>query len=208
MRALSLNPTRRSAVLLGLLVLAGLCLALQYLHRPAQRRLDAALARLERLRDGVRHVEAVAAVGESELKERLRLYERRLGALERLIPATDEVGGLLRAMSDAEERIGVEVTMMRPRPLEESDHYDRLSYELTVRGSYHAIGSFLAAIASLARIVTPDQLTMTAVGTPAAGDGHGDASVVASFRIRTYVTKGPDAIGGAESSPNAAAPAS
>lgn len=205
MRVLPLDPTRRTAVLLGLLALSCLFLALQYLHRPAQSKLDAATARLDRLREGSRHAEVGAVVVQPELEERLREYRRQLDVLEDLIPVASEIGVLLRAISDAEERTGVEVTEMRPENLDEGDHYDRLGYELAVLGSYHAIGTFLAEIASLERIVTPEELTMTAAGAHATDD-DGNASVVASFRIRTYVAEGMHSMGLAELPSNAGAP--
>ena len=205
MRFLRLDPRGRTAVLLGLLAVSCLFLALQYLHRPARSRLDAAAARLDRLREGSRHAEVASFVGQPELEERLRAYRRQLDALEALIPVASEVGVLLRAIADAEERTGVEVTEMRPETLDEGDHYDRLGYELAVLGSYHAIGAFLAEIASLERIVTPDELTMTAAGTHLPGD-DGNASVVASFRIRTYVAGGMHSVGPTELPNNAGAP--
>lgn len=205
MRVLPPDPTRRTAVLLGLLAVSCLFLALQYLHRPARSKLDAATARLDRLREGSRHAEVAAVVGQPELEERLREYRRQLDALEALIPVVSEIGLLLRAISDAEERTGVEVTEMRPETLDEGDHYDRLGYELAVLGSYHAIGAFLAEIASLDRIVTPEELTMTAASARATGDDR-NASVVASFRIRTYVAQGMHSMGLAELPNNAEAP--
>ncbi|MCY3808221.1 MAG: type 4a pilus biogenesis protein PilO [Gemmatimonadetes bacterium] len=206
MRVLPPDPTRRTAVLIGLLVVSCLFLALQYLHRPARSELDAATARLDRLREGGRHAEVAAVVGQPELEARLREYRRQLEALEDLIPVASEIGVLLRAISDAEERTGVEVTEMRPETLDEGgDHYDRLGYELAVLGSYHAIGAFLAEIASLERIVTPEELTMTAAGMHATGE-DGSASVVASFRIRTYVAQGMYSMGLAELPSNAGAP--
>ena len=205
MRVLPLDPTRRGAVLLGLLAVSCLLLALQYLHRPARIELDAATARLDRLREASRRAELVAAVGQPELEERLRGDRRQLGALESLIPVASEIGVLLRAISDAEARIGVEVTEMRPETLVQGDHYDRLGYELTVLGSYHAIGAFLTEIASLERIVTPEKLTMTAIGAPSTGN-DGYVRVAASFRIRTYIAKGMHSIGLAESPGGAGTP--
>lgn len=205
MTLLPLDPTRRTAVLLGLLAVSCLFLALQYLHRPARSKLDVATARLDRLREVSRRAEVAAGVGQPELEARLREYRWQLDALEDLIPVAGEIGVLLRAISDAEERTGVELTEMWPETLDEGDHYDRLGYELAVLGSYHAIGAFLAEIASLERIVAPEELTMTATGTHPTGD-DGNASVVASFRIRTYVARGMHSMGLADLPSNAGAP--
>jgi Tfp pilus assembly protein PilO len=61
---------------------------------------------------------------------------------------------------------------------------------LTVRGTYHAIGSFLTEIGSLPRIVTPTQLKLTVPPTQPS-DKKGQPMVEAGFRIVTYVIPEP-----------------
>ena len=207
MSLLPADPVRKSAVLLAFLSLSGLYFTHTYAYSPGAEQVESTHLRLGRLEEGNRGARTVAAMGEVELEERLALYQEHIDRLEKLIPANEEVAALLEAISDEERKAGVEVTMMRPEPVERGDFYDRLSYELAVRGSYHAVGSFMTAIASLERIVAPGDLALTA-SDPSGAEGEVyDGTVSASFRIRTYVAA-PAQPPGPESSANNGAPTS
>ena len=187
MSMLPTDPVRRGAVLLAFLALSGLYFTYAYVYAPGAAQVVSMRLRLERLEEDNRLARTGAAMGKAELEERLVLYQEHIGHLEELIPADEEVAALLKAISDEERKAQVEMTMMRPEPVEPGDFYDRLSYELAVRGGYHAVGSFIAAIASLQRIVAPENLAITH-GGPAGADGETyDGAVAATFRISTYV---------------------
>ena len=187
MSLLPSDPVRRSAILCAFLAVAGLYFAHTYLFAPRAERAESRRLRIERLEESNRGAKTAAALGDNELEERLALYRQHIARLEALIPANEEVAALLDAISDEERKAGVEMSMMRPEPVEPGDHYDRLSYQVTVRGGYHAVGSFMAAIASLERIVAPGDLVITPVGPPTGDEEAGFGSIVADFRIRTYV---------------------
>ncbi len=208
MNPLPTDPVRRSAVLLAFLALSGLYFTRTYVYSPAAKRVESTHLRLARLDEGNRRAGTGAAMGEVELEERLQLYQEHIGRLEKLIPADGEVAALLKAVSDEERKAGVEMTMMRPEPIEPGDLYDRLSYELAVRGSYHAVGSFITAIASLERIVEPGDLAITPSGSAGPDGGAYDGTVTASFRIRTYVATRPQPSVPAKSPPDIGVPPS
>jgi len=177
------------AALCAFLAVSGLYFAHTYLFAPRAERTESRRSRVERLEASNRAASGVAAQGDGELEERLALYRDHIMRLEALIPADEEVAALLDAITDEERRAGVEMTMMRPEPVEPGDYYDRLSYQVTVRGDYHAVGSFMAAIASLERIVAPGDLVITPVDPPAGDDLAEAGSILAGFRIRTYVAR-------------------
>lgn len=183
MNLLPPDPMKKSAVLLAFLALSGVYFVHTYLYKPRAEAAKTQRTRLGQLEDRNRRAEAGAAMGGRALEERIVLYEEHIARLERLIPANEEVAALLEAISEQERRVGVEMMMMRPEPLEPGEFYDRWSYQLGVRGSYHAVGSFMTAVASLERIVAPTDVVITPDGT-SSGDGGG---VLASFRIQTYV---------------------
>lgn len=187
MSLLPSDPVRRGAAGCAFLAVSGLYFAHAYLFAPRAERAESLRLRVERLEERNREAGRLASLGDSELEDRLVRYGERISRLETLIPANEEVAALLEAISDEERRAGVEMTMMRPEPVEPGDYYDRLSYQVVVRGDYHAVGSFLAAIASLERIVAPGDLSITPAGSPAEGVGEASGTIVASFRIRTYV---------------------
>jgi len=189
MSLLPADPARKSSVLVAFLALSGVYFTHTCHYAPGMERVETARRRLVRIEEANRGARAGAAMGEAELEERLALYREHIGRLEQLIPVNEEVAALLEAVSDEERRAGVEMTMMRPEPVEPGDYYDRLSYQVTVRGDYHAVGSFMAAIASLERIVAPGDLVITPVDPPAGDDLAEAGSILAGFRIRTYVAR-------------------
>lgn len=123
------------------------------------------------------------------------MYEAHLARLEDLIPSREEVASLLEAISVEERLAGVEVTLLRPEPPDPGELYDRWSYEMAVRGDYHAIGSFLTAISSLERIMVPADLVLDSGLPPMAGQPGSHSRIVARLRIHTYVVSPPQNTG-------------
>ena len=185
------DPVRRGALLCAFLAVSGLYFVHNHVFARMAERSESRRLRLERVEESNRGAMRIAELGDGELEERLTLYRGHIVRLEALIPADEEVAALLDAISDEERRAGVEMTMMRPEPVEPGDYYDRLSYQLTVRGGYHAVGSFMASIASLDRIVAPGDLVVTPVDSPPGDAGQAIGLIHASFRIRTYVANPP-----------------
>ncbi len=188
MNFLPTDPLRRSAVFIAFLSLSGQYFVYTYIHAPATERAGERRARIARLEGWNRQSAADGAAGEGDLEDRVGHYAEHIAALERLIPTDGEVAVLLEAVSEYETRTGVEVTTMRPQPIERGEFYDRWSYELGVRGSYHAIGSFMAGIASLDRIVVPTAVTIIPAGESGLSGEDDGGAVVASLRIQSYAS--------------------
>ena len=188
MSLLPTDPLKRSAVLLALLSLSGPYFVYTYLFAPAVGRAEEQRVRIARLEEWNRQASADAVVDEGDLEAAVGRYAEHIAALEGLIPAGGEVAVLLEAISDYETRTGVEVTRMRPQPIGPGEFYDRWSYELDIRGSYHAIGSFLAGIASLERIVVPTAVAITPEGESGLSAEDDGGAVLASLRIQSYVS--------------------
>ena len=176
---------------MALLSLSGPYFVHTYVSAPAAQRGESTRLRLARLDGGEGAAGEGGAEGRVRLEERIALYEEHIARLERLIPTKEEVAALLEAVSNEERRAGVEMTMMRPEPVEPGDHYDRLSYQVAVTGGYHAVGAFLTAVASLERILAPADLAITSGDASAPQPGARDGAASASFRLRTYLASPP-----------------
>jgi len=153
-------------------------------------------SRLEQLGDRNRRARVLATRGVEELEERLAVFDRHLRQLETFIPRNEEVPRLLESMAMEARRNNLgDLASINPEPAQPGPYYTRTSYEVSVIGSYHEVGRFLTAVASLPRIVTPVDLEMTTRVAPRArGAQQGDqerGDVTARFRIETYVL--PDA---------------
>lgn len=191
MKALLPNdPLARNAFLLALLACFGAYFFYTYLHRPRLQRVEALTLRIDQLASLRQQHGVDLPLGAEDPERHLGAYSAYLARLEALVPTSEDVASLLAAISVEERRAGVEVTMLRPEPRESGEVYDRWSYQVAVRGRYHQIASFMTAIASLHRIMIPSDVNITAEPAfPADGVGAG-ASLVASFRIHTYVGPG------------------
>lgn len=187
MRLLPSDRLQRSAVLTSVLALTSVYFAYTYICAPRAARAETLRLRLAELQGSVRPPGPEAPLDQAELERRLKVHEAHLAQLEELIPSSEEVASLLEAVSVEERIAGVEVIMLRPETPEAGEPYDRRSYEVAVKGNYHAIGSFLTAVGSLERIMAPADLT--ADRAPPDGTGHQGSAhdVLARFRVRTYV---------------------
>jgi type IV pilus assembly protein PilO len=103
------------------------------------------------------------------------LQERMEAALEQL-PDRTEVASLLVEVTRAGRSEGLTFELFRPQQEKPRDVYAELPVELEVRGSYNAMGRFLAATASLPRIVNVGGISL---------DGSGD-SLTLKATARTF----------------------
>ena len=180
------DPKRRNMVLGAVMTLVALYFFHSYYYAPKAEEAEGLEARLEQLDNQNRRAQIIATRGGAELEQRLALYEGHIVQLEKLIPQNEEVAALLEAMSLEGRRTGVDITLMRPEPMEVGDYYDRWSYELGVEGTYHSVGTFLTSIASLERIIASVDMEMGPA--PETNDGKDvEGRVNARFRIQTYV---------------------
>jgi type IV pilus assembly protein PilO len=142
---------------------------------------------LEALVQKNRSAELTAVRGGGQLEERLAAYERHVMVLEELIPASDEVPSLLREItSEARRLIGSDPASFRPEPDEPGQFYTKKAYQMQAIGEYHDIARFLSSVASLSRIITPVDLTLT-IYNNTQNVTELQSPVVADFRIETYV---------------------
>jgi type IV pilus assembly protein PilO len=81
------------------------------------------------------------------------LHQRWSLAAE-LLPTDRQVAALLRKITLAAEQTGVHFVTFRPGGPKNQQYYTEMPLQITVNGGYHQIGSFLAELANLRRIIT------------------------------------------------------
>ena len=180
------DPKQRNALIVGVLLLAMIYPFHSFWYKGQREEVTAMQPRLEGLEDQNRRAQVLAARGGGDLEERLALYERQVAKLEELIPAAEEVAGLVDDISVRARQFDVELARIIPEPAETGAFYTKTSYEMNAVGEYHNVARFLTEVASLSRIVTPVELTLEPFQQP---DLYPEyvAPVLASFRIETYV---------------------
>lgn len=178
---------RQKLILFAALVLGVAYLFYDYVYGPKGEELAAMEAQLETLQVENRGARALSeGAGTGEVERRLALYRDQLVQVEGLIPSTEELPDLLDAISDEAQRTGVEVTLIQPVGATEEPYYTRRVYDVAVIGSYHAVGEFLARVASLPRIITPTSLVLAPREEGAPGMME-SPRLEARFSIETYV---------------------
>lgn len=89
-----------------------------------------------------------------------QLHQRWEMASE-LLPTDRQVSTLLRKITLAGQQAGVSFAMFKPNGLKPQEYHTEMPLSITVSGAYHDVGSFLAELANLRRIVTVSNLKLT-----------------------------------------------
>lgn len=146
------------------------------------------LATLEAQIDSARKELALGTA--EDLRRKLDEHRASLALLRRLVPASNEVPNLLDDMSTRAKYRGVNLAQVVPLPVEPGPApFDTYRYTISVMGHYDQIGEFLSDVASLQRIIVPQDVQVSAAQMTAAkalNDTSG-ALLEAKFQIRTYV---------------------
>jgi len=196
MKLIPNDPKKKNALFAAILALAGLYAFHAMWYSGKKEALDTMTARVEQIEDQNRRAQILATRGGRELEEKLAQYERHLLRLEQLIPQSEEVPALLGSMAVEARQHDVELVLMRPEPDEVGPYYTKDLYAVGVTGTYHDVGRYLSAIASLPRIITPSDLDITVfqnsgqqqrLNRQESRNKKDEAMVSAQFRIMTYV---------------------
>jgi type IV pilus assembly protein PilO len=131
-----------------------------------------------------------------DLRKKLETYRSSLALLRRLVPDRNEVPNLLDDISTRSKIRGVTLSQVVPQPVENGPApFDTYRYTLSVIGRYDQIGEWLADVASLQRIIVPQDVSLS-VANQAAAKALGDTSgalLEAKLQIRTFVKSGAGA---------------
>ena len=118
------------------------------------------------------------------------LHHRWTMAAE-LLPTERQLAVLLRKISLAGQQTGVSFVMFKPGGIRAETYYTAMPIEIIVFGGYHQVGSFLAELANLKRIVTVSNLRL-ATNTKGDGLASTSASMTASaFSLNTNPAPAP-----------------
>src|SRR5882672_4933988 len=190
--ALGLPTDQRGQIMLLLVVaaLAGGYFFWTKKHTPDIASINEANQKSDSLEGIIASAKADIASGTLEdLRRRVEEYQGSLELMRRLVPDRNEVPTLIDDISTKAKVRGVTLGKIQPLAPEPGNPFDTYRYRLEVFGHYDQIGEYLADIASLPRIVVPQDVTLSAA-TPAAQKLLADtagALLLAEFSIRTFV---------------------
>lgn len=109
------------------------------------------------------------------------LLHHRWAMAAELLPTERQLAVLLRKISLAGQQTGVSFVSFKPGGARTETYYTTMPIDITVYGGYHQVGSFLAEVANLRRIVTVSNMRLT---TNTKGDGL--ATTSASMTASAY----------------------
>jgi type IV pilus assembly protein PilO len=124
-----------------------------------------------------------------DLRRKVEEYRALLGVMRRLVPEKNEVPALIDDISTKAKVRGVDINRLEPLAVEPGSPFDTFRYRLEIVGHYDELGEFLSDIASLPRIIVPQDIVLRPAQQQAqkmVGDTLG-ALLEANFSIRTFV---------------------
>jgi Tfp pilus assembly protein PilO len=128
-----------------------------------------------------------------DVRKKLEAHRASLALLRRLVPERNEVPNLLDDMSTRAKIRGVTLAQVVPLPVEDGPMpINTYKYQNSVVAHNDQNGEILSDVASLQRIIVPQDVQVAAAENAAAkamGDSTG-ALLEAKFQIRTFVKSG------------------
>src|SRR5437667_9397925 len=124
-----------------------------------------------------------------DLRRKVEQYQALLGVMRRLVPEKNEVPALIDDISTKSKVRGVTIGRFEPLAVDATAPFDTYRYRLEILGHYDQLGEFLPDIASLPRIVVPQDVILRAAQQQAQrilNDTLGSL-LEAQFVIRTFV---------------------
>lgn len=190
---MALIPTDQRSQIMMLLVLvagAGGYFFWTKVGSPQLAQIAVANAEADSLASIVAAAKADLASGTVEdLRRKVEEYSGSLELMKRLVPDRNEVPTLIDDISTKAKVRGITLGKIQPLAPEVGAPFDTYRYRLEVYGHYDQVGEYLADVASLPRIVVPQDVTLS-TAPPATAKLLGDtagALLLAEFTIRTFV---------------------
>jgi type IV pilus assembly protein PilO len=116
------------------------------------------------------------------LQDELVTLNQQAIEAERRLPKTKSVPDILVALTGLAQANRVSIQSFSPGPQKSQQYFIELSYPMMIKGSYHDIGRFLAAVALEERIFNVKDVLYPGEGA--------DGAMAVSFVLLTYQYKG------------------
>lgn len=190
MALLPQDPAGQKRLLVGILPVLVAVAYWQFMYSPRKVEIADLQDHYDQLDAKNRGTEAIIKQYGGNLTQQLAIYQEHLAAIEKLVPSRNDIPALLVAMGEQAQNHNVRWGGFTPAPEADGEYYSKQTYEITVLGEYHDVGSYLAAVGSLPRIVKPTELKLTVENQ----EGRDDALppvLRGVFRVETYVLPAP-----------------
>ena len=99
-----------------------------------------------------------------EYKAQMVEMEHNFESILKQLPRDTEVPGLIDDISLAALNNGLDLKVISPKKQVRTEFYNELPIEIEVEGDYHELGAYVSSVASLSRIVTLHDFSITTKG--------------------------------------------
>lgn len=190
--ALGLPTDKRGQIflLITALALAGVYGVYSFLHQPTAEQITSVRAQLDTIDSIVELAKQELAKGsKDEVERQVRAYGGMLSIMRQLVPQENEVPTLIDDVSNRSKLRGVTIGRFQPLTVEAGHPFDTYRYRFEVYGRYDQVGEFLSDIASLPRIMVPEEVVLrpAQAQTQRFLNDTSGALLEAVFSIRTFV---------------------
>ncbi|BBP85875.1 type 4 fimbrial biogenesis protein PilO [Pseudomonas sp. Pc102] len=155
-------PAAVKVIACVLLVAAVLALGYNFHLKDLELQLDQQRAEEETLKQQFT-TKAFQAANLEAYKDQMKEMETSFGALLRQLPSDTEVPGLLEDITRTGLGSGLEFEEIKLLPEAAQQFYIELPIQISVVGTYHDLATFVSGVASLPRIVTLHDFSITPV---------------------------------------------
>src|SRR5438874_13414882 len=132
-----------------------------YWEQPSSQQIEATRVEIDSLQRIVDRAKADLASGTVEdLRRKVEQYSALLGVMRQLVPEKNEVPALIDDISTKAKLRGVTIGRLEPLAVETGAPFDPYKYRLEIIGHYDQLGEFLSDIASLRRIIVPQDVLL------------------------------------------------
>ena len=150
----------------------------------------------ERITTELRSVEMRAKSLEALKLEYTDLLNR-YDDIEALLPEVKQIPSFLVQLHTASSLTGTRITAIQPQSIGSEEFYNVASFEISMTGAYHDIGSFISYVANFPFIANIDNLQLTALQAAVSSAAAAEAltenkkneTVSAVFTLSTYFVK-------------------
>ncbi len=99
-----------------------------------------------------------------EYREQMIEMEQSFESILKQLPRDTEVPGLIDDISLAALNNGLDLKVISPRKQVTTEFYNELPIQIEVEGDYHELGAYVSSVASLPRIVTLHDFSISTKG--------------------------------------------
>lgn len=153
-----------------------------YFWIPYSKAIEENTAKVESMKRDIDNAERQKAKFK-DLEGKLESLRQEKEAAVKKLPSEKRIPDLIRTVTRLSKKYKVSVLSINPLGQTKVEYFTKVNYQIMLRGNYHDIGRFLTALGLEERILTSENLVITA--TPGS-----DASASGTFILAAYQYNG------------------